>query len=317
MLKAILKFSRLRILVTCYALAFVGSAASGSVTFYTVMTIFVISAWYIHAASANDYADRHIDQINLKNAIDRPLVAKNISHRQLWIIHYSSGCLALLFSSFYGTGAILLTLLALIINYAYSFKPMRVSDRGILSQLLLAFVYVYGPLSLGYWSTESTQYPWLLSFGLYIGFAGRLLLKDFRDVKGDKKFGKMTFVLRHGQKTTCLLSGAFGLAALVLISTAIDFSPGTLSVLLFGQVIMTALLVQLAATKKIEKQMKLIALIAKTANVTLLTVLVFYLCKNQPNLSSLEIQLLPAALGLVMLIPILVTCATTRKYEHA
>lgn len=37
----------------------------------------------------------------------------------------------------------------------------------------------------------------LLLAGLYAGFIGRIVLKDFRDVRGDALFGKRTFLVRH------------------------------------------------------------------------------------------------------------------------
>jgi len=42
--------------------------------------------------------------------------------------------------------------------------------------------------------------------GLYLGFVGRILLKDFRDVRGDALLGKRTFLVRHGRVPTCRLS---------------------------------------------------------------------------------------------------------------
>jgi 4-hydroxybenzoate polyprenyltransferase len=47
-----------------------------------------------------------------------------------------------------------------------------------------------------------------LSFmtALYLLFAGRILLKDFRDREGDAAFGKLTFLLKYGKRTTCLAS---------------------------------------------------------------------------------------------------------------
>ena len=41
---------------------------------------------------------------------------------------------------------------------------------------------------------------------LYLLFAGRIILKDFRDREGDAAFGKPTFLLKYGKRTTCLAS---------------------------------------------------------------------------------------------------------------
>jgi 4-hydroxybenzoate polyprenyltransferase len=41
---------------------------------------------------------------------------------------------------------------------------------------------------------------------LYLLFAGRIILKDFRDREGDAAFGKPTFLLKYGKRATCLVS---------------------------------------------------------------------------------------------------------------
>ena len=54
-----------------------------------------------------------------------------------------------------------------------------------------------------------TRTDLLLLAGLYAGFIGRIVLKDFRDVRGDALFGKRTFLVRHGRRATCRLSATF------------------------------------------------------------------------------------------------------------
>lgn len=314
MFKATQKFIRPRILVTCYAFVFLGSAITGSITLKTILAIFVLVASYIHAASSNDYSDRYIDAVNLSDATDRPLVTKDASFKQVWLIHIFSGISALIFSFFYGPGATVLTIGMLMFDYAYSIKPVRISDRGIISQLLLAVAYVYYPLSLGYWSVSMhSGYPWLLSIGLYLGFVARLLLKDFRDIKGDKLHGKMTFLLRHGHKVTCAYSGLVGFVALLVIAFAIQFSPGTLLVLVFGQILADIYLLQLAKTKDINAQVRLVAVIAKVANAAVITLLAFFLVKSQPNLSHAQIQLLPIIIGFTVYIAAWLNYTETSK----
>jgi len=302
MLKSVLKFVRLKILVTCYALAFLGSVTNGHITLKTVLAIFVIAAWYIHAASSNDYADRYIDAINLKNAKDRPLITKDISYRQLWIIHFASGAAALLLASFWGLIAVVAMVGMLAMDYFYSFKPIRISDRGIVSQFVLAVGYVFYPFSLGYWSTSMhSGYAWLLALGVYLGFVGRLLLKDFRDVKGDKKHGKMTFLLRHGARTTCIVSGVFWFLALVVMGYALSFKMGITVILTLGFIQACMFLWMLAHTPLISDQLAIIVLIAKAANITIVAVLALLLCKQQPSLSEFEIEIIPVVLGATLL----------------
>jgi 4-hydroxybenzoate polyprenyltransferase len=45
-----------------------------------------------------------------------------------------------------------------------------------------------------------------LMMALYLLFAARIILKDFRDREGDAAFGKPTFLLEYGKKVTCLIS---------------------------------------------------------------------------------------------------------------
>src|SRR5258706_7861999 len=87
MLKSIIKFARIRIIATCFALVFLGSAAAGGITAKTILAFILIVTFTVHANSINDYADKDIDAINLKEAHDRPLVTKDISSQQFWIIH--------------------------------------------------------------------------------------------------------------------------------------------------------------------------------------------------------------------------------------
>lgn len=302
MLESILKFARLRIIATCFALAFLGSVSGGAITLKTFFTLLIIAAWTVHANSINDFSDRDIDKVNLKNAADRPLVTKDISYKKLWIIHFGSGFLTLFFSYFYGISAVIFTLLVLLIDYIYSLKPIRVTNRTIASPLLLSFAYVYYSFSLGYWSTSFTLgYPWFFTTGLYFGFIARLLLKDFRDVKGDKQFGKVTFLLRYGTKTTCIISSMFWFLAALVVIKATSFAPGVIVPLILGLIMTFILLYKLSKAPKVNDQQNLIAFIAKIANFTIITILAYLLCKRALGLSITEIQLIPATTGVILL----------------
>ena len=57
--------------------------------------------------------------------------------------------------------------------------------------------------------------------GLYLGLIGRLLLKDFRDVRGDALFGKRTFLVRRGRAWTCAVSALAWTAGTVLLALAV------------------------------------------------------------------------------------------------
>ena len=297
MIRNTFKFIKRRILITCYLIVLIGSFYAGSVTVNTFIAIFVLVAWYLHAATSNDYADRKIDEVNLKGNKNRPLVNRSITKRNLWIVHILAGVASLLLSLIYGTTALLLTFVVLLMDYAYSFKPIRITDRGILSQLMLPIAYVLFPFSLGYWSVDTVNpYPWLLLAGLYTGFIARLMLKDFRDVKGDKMFGKRTFLLRHGRLATCYVSEFFGIVSLIIMSVVISFSPGALIVLIIGHGLASWFLRVLSKTSQIDHQVKLVKIIAKTANGSVIVILTYYFL-DMINVGQVIMTIVPLTIG--------------------
>lgn len=303
MIRSFLKFARVRIIVTSYALAFLGSAASGDITPETFLTIFIIAASIVHGNSINDFADHDIDKINLKHASDRPLVSKDISHGQLLFLHIICGLSALMLSWLYGSAAVFLTLAVLVFNYIYSLKPIRLTDRTLLGPATLSLAYTYYPFSLGVWSVSDTaNYPVMLSIGLYLGFIARILLKDFRDIKGDKAFGKITFRLRYGAAVTCITSGALWLTALLVVAASVSFDPAFTAVLFLGFVFAAIMLSTLSRSKDIKTQEGIIIFIAKTANLTIIAMLAYFLCLQQSGLSDSEINSITLLIGSVLLV---------------
>jgi 4-hydroxybenzoate polyprenyltransferase len=107
---------------------------------------------------------------------------------------------------------VLVTAAGMCVSAGYSLRPVRLADRGAVASLVLPACYVAVPYLLG--TLAGTAHardalrpgPMLLLAGLYLGFIGRILLKDFRDVRGDALFGKRTFLVRHGRGWTCAFS---------------------------------------------------------------------------------------------------------------
>lgn len=175
-----------------------------------VIIIIVIGAWYINGTALNDFADYEIDKINLKKSSERPLLDNTISRKELIYVALGVVLFAILGSIYLGRNAIILTSAMILLNVAYSIKPIAISHRGVLAISLLPLGYVLYPVLLGIWANDMkidfSMQVLTLILGLYLQFVSRIILKDFRDVKGDKKFGKKTFLLLYGQKVTCLIS---------------------------------------------------------------------------------------------------------------
>ncbi len=98
----------------------------------------------------------------------------------------------------------------LALNAAYSVPPVRLAGRGALASLLLPLGYVAVPFLVGVLTVQPSVDGRQLALlgGLYVAFIGRIMLKDFRDVRGDELYGKRTFLLRHGRAATCRTSAA-------------------------------------------------------------------------------------------------------------
>jgi 4-hydroxybenzoate polyprenyltransferase len=162
----------------------------------------------VSATSVNDIADREIDEINHPGDKGRPLVTGAARTADLWVLFVVSSVLAVALGFAAGPDAAGIMLLSVVIGALYSLPPARLSYRTFLAPLTLAVAYVGIP----YWagvvvvgeSLRTTDLPLLTA--LYLLFAGRIILKDFRDREGDAAFGKPTFLLKYGKRATCLAS---------------------------------------------------------------------------------------------------------------
>ncbi|HEX3082754.1 MAG TPA: UbiA family prenyltransferase [Candidatus Saccharimonadia bacterium] len=167
-----------------------------------------VGGWYVHATSLNDLSDYAIDQINLKSDPDRPLVTGGMSRRVLVLTAGLATAVTLAAAYALGPRAVILAGLLLVLNIVYSLPPLRVAGRGALALVLLPVGYVAYTMTLG---AVAAGGPLTAGFGqlvavCYAQFVARVSLKDYRDVLGDAKFGKRTFLLRHGSNAVIALA---------------------------------------------------------------------------------------------------------------
>lgn len=163
---------------------------------------------YVSATSINDIADAKIDAINHPNSIGRPLITGEAKKSDLIKIFAVVSLASMATAAFINWIALLIITSSILINILYSLPPIRLSYKTLLAPLILGIAYVGVPYCLGLAVSRSRLHPgdllWLL--GLYVMFVGRIILKDFRDRKGDAKFHKPTFLLRFGKNATCSIS---------------------------------------------------------------------------------------------------------------
>ncbi|HEY6747008.1 MAG TPA: UbiA family prenyltransferase [Mycobacteriales bacterium] len=162
----------------------------------------VVAALLLFSVAVNDLSDEAIDRVNLPGAMARPLVTGAGRRTELRVMAAAAAVLAPVAAVPLGWRCVLVTVAALAVSAAYS---LRLSSRGAVASLVLPACYVATPFLLGSYGAGAAP-DLLLLAGLYVGFVGRILLKDFRDVRGDALFGKRTFLVRHGRRATCAFS---------------------------------------------------------------------------------------------------------------
>jgi 4-hydroxybenzoate polyprenyltransferase len=207
--RALLRVPTYLLLLVYYGLAYLSAGRPAPETAVTLLAgAGVIALWYINATSINDLSDFEIDQVNLQADQARPLVTGALDRAGL-------------------RPAVLLVAIMLVLNLAYSLPPARISHRGGLALALLPVGYVGLTMGLGWLVAGAASLPGTLALTVicYVQFLARISLKDYRDVEGDARFGKRTFLLRHGQAAVVRLAlvahaaaGVSGVIWLYLVS---------------------------------------------------------------------------------------------------
>lgn len=180
----------------------------------------VVAAFLLFSVACNDLADEEIDEVNLPGR--RPLAAGLLGRREFAVTGAVAGAVALGASVTLGWRGAVVTAAGLAVSAGYSLRPVRLADRGAVASLVLPACYVAVPYLLGVLAGGGRigdPRTGTLLAGLYLGFIGRILLKDFRDVRGDAMFGKRTFLVRHGRGPTCVFSACCWVSGTAVILT--------------------------------------------------------------------------------------------------
>jgi len=145
----------------------------------------VVAGFLVCAVAVNDLSDEAIDRVNLPGDPGRPLVVGACGRRALGVAGATAGGAALAASLLLEGPAVVVVACGLALGLAYSVRPVRLADRGLVAALALPAAYVAVPYLVGIFSVRASLHPpdMLLLGGLYVGFVGRILLKDFRDVR--------------------------------------------------------------------------------------------------------------------------------------
>ena len=269
----------------------------------------VVAGFLVYSVCLNDIADLEIDRVNLASRDDRPLVTGAARGRQLVAIAGGAALVALGASSLFGWRALTVCATGLAISAAYSLRPIRLAQRGAVASLMLPGCYVAVPYLTGLFATSSTvgTANLVLLAALYVGFIGRILLKDFRDVRGDALFGKRTFLVRHGRKATCVFSAVGWIAGtgLTLYAMAIrgDLPGGLVASYSAALVAVLALLWALSIDRGPRRDELIVSTLAIVGRGQLVVVLVALAMRDRPA------PLVSGAIGALAII------ITTQAYQ--
>ncbi len=256
--------------------AAVGRAEAGGTLSmpFLITAIGLLAAWYLNATCLNALADEPIDRVNLAGS-SRPLISGLVSRRQLGWVALAAGLSSLALAWSIVPAVLLLASGGLVLNAVYSCRPFRLSDRGGLAAAVLplgyvALPYLTGALSVGEWiSTRGL----LVLAALYVSTFGRVLLKDFRDVEGDRRFGKAGFLLRRGPKVTCATSAAaWTIGTAILLALQPPDSPMVPALCILLGCILLALR-RLSLNNSIEEKLETVGGVSRAAQSMMLVLL--------------------------------------------
>jgi 4-hydroxybenzoate polyprenyltransferase len=263
----------------------------------------VVAGFLLFSVACNDLADEAIDRVNLPGR--RPLSAGVVTRHEFTIIGLVAGGIALAASVTLGWPGVLITAAGMLISAAYSLRPVRLADRGALASLLLPACYVAVPYLLGLVAARTGSQAGALIrpadltllAGLYLGFIGRILLKDFRDVRGDALFGKRTFLVRRGRGPTCAVSSGFWTAGTCLILLTVrHLTPALLIAEAACNAAALGLLYQLSRDRGPRRDERLISAMAIVGR-GMVVILAAHLTMTDARWSAMQASLMVAALA--------------------
>jgi 4-hydroxybenzoate polyprenyltransferase len=199
-----------------FALAGLAEGGRADDTVLAVRALAVVVGYLLCCVALNDLSDVAVDRINLPGDPHRPLATGTATSRDAVVVAVTGAVVALAGAAVTGVTAVAVVGVGLVLAAAYSLPPVRLAGRGAVASLVLPFGFVAVPFLTGLLGAGDhvTARDLGLLAGLYAGFVGRILLKDFRDVRGDALLGKRTFVVRHGRRVTCAVAAACWVAGL-------------------------------------------------------------------------------------------------------
>jgi 4-hydroxybenzoate polyprenyltransferase len=274
---------RVKVAVTMWTFMLLGVArhAGATLSVDLVFATVALAASYVTATTLNDIADVDIDRVNRPGDRGRPLVLGEATPAELWRTHAAATGLAMGAALPLGPQGVAVVGASLLVSYAYSAGPIRLSRRMVLAPLGLALAYVVIPYALGVVITGSSwdrrDVP--LVAGLFVLFVARIVLKDFRDRLGDAAFGKPTMLLRMGKPVTCAISVAGAALGTIILIAGLGVPLAVAAILALYGLGIEWMLLRLAHTHDARLEQVAIGTAARAGNGLLISMLAWMLLR--------------------------------------
>jgi 4-hydroxybenzoate polyprenyltransferase len=283
--------------------AVVGLTQAGSDDPWLLLrALLLVVSFLVCCLVVNDLGDEAIDRVNLPGDPSRPVASGLCTRRLFGVVGVTAAAVALTTSAFISGMVVAVVTAGLLLAGVYSLAPIRLSARGAVASMVLPAIYVGVPYTVGILSVRAqlTSNDLILLGGLYVGFIGRILLKDFRDLRGDALFGKRTFLVRHGRRATCTSSALCWVAGAAVLVSVGGARPSYMAAQGLSAVAAVMLLRALASDRGPRRDERLISAIAIVGR-GMIVILICHLSMINAGSSELLSGAVLAALGAMTL----------------
>jgi len=213
--KALYDLMRLDHGIMLFVAVLIGSviANSGAIPDLIKLMLSFLTALFLEASTfaLNDYVDLEIDKKNKR--VDRPLVRGDLQPNTALTVFYLLFPLGMVFSFLVNLQCFAI---ALVTGLFAIFYDIRMKKTKILGNLYIAYIMAV-PFLFGA-SVISPTIPavvWLLALIAFLAGVGREIMKDIRDMTGDRSLGVKSLPIHIGKRNACRVAAIFYIIAVV------------------------------------------------------------------------------------------------------
>jgi 4-hydroxybenzoate polyprenyltransferase len=172
--------------------------------------LFILLAIHSLATVQNDVVDFEIDKANKRrNALQEHSLS--IAQARFFVRALGVAAITVAVISTQREIQIGAVFILLLLTWLYNVAPVRASKRPVSSIVILGLCFGSFPLIYGYLVAQGrlTVNLLILAFFWFMFRVSTSIMKDYKDVKGDRIFSKNTFYLKYGPKITASISLSF------------------------------------------------------------------------------------------------------------